>query len=43
MEFNALVFFPEPPDEMGLWPRGVVGPLLVIGDHAVGQERVDGR
>ncbi len=24
--FNALEFFPDHPDEMGLWPEGVVAP-----------------
>ena len=26
MEFNALEIFPEQPDELGLWSKGVVRP-----------------
>ena len=25
--FNTLKFFPDHPDEMGLWPKGVVPPI----------------
>ena len=28
--FNALDFSPDQPDEMGLWPKGVVPPLRVL-------------
>jgi len=32
VRLNALDFFPHPPDEMGLWPKGVVGPCWWLGD-----------
>ncbi len=30
--FNPVEFFPEQPDEMGLWSKGVVPPLRVVGE-----------
>ena len=45
MGFNALEFFPDHPDEMGLWPRGGATPGIktpVIPDEPDVLDAVDG-
>ena len=34
--FNALGFFPDPPEEMGVWSKGVLPPPLLVVEEAFG-------